>query len=285
MPDPTSTLTPAALPQRAGGLHAVPSQFPLTGDEKLRVTTYNSLVGVNVVVHGRMLDATGTFTPFRFVTTPNTDRSAKTDDFPLKKGVIIGLVAFVEGATPFVGQTFVQVRVVLGQQGATFLVGTLLQGYTTAFSELAWPGSPVQSSVDGGGYTRLVQGTNPGAGNNVVETCPTNARWELVSFKANFGTSAVVAARTPRLFIRDPTLGVTSIMGMPASVPANSAYFLTWGQGLANAQSAEPTSPTQAVAGGITLTAGQTINIDAINIQAGDTLTSPVYSVLESIVP
>lgn len=281
MPDPVAFMHPAQLPQRGGGRLSLPNQFPLTGEEKLRITTVNSLAGVNVVVQGRLFDDAGNSKWFRYVTTPNTDRTIKTTDFPLTKGVIGNLVAFVEGAAPLVGQTAVQVRIVIGTSGATFLMATLVQGYVTAGQELAWPGSPIQNTIDGGGYVRTIAGTQPAPGIDLAETCPTGARWELVGFQATLVTSAVPGMRLPTLTVTT-NVGMTMFACAPGGIDGSAVVVFAWCAGIGH-DFAPPAGQliVQGVSPRTPVMAGQSILTNTGGIDVDDQWFLPVYSVRE----
>lgn len=55
----------------------------------------------------------------------------------------------------------------------------------------------------GTGRIRTIRGTDPAAGNQIVETVPTGRIWRFISLEAAYTTSAVVANRQVIWFIRD----------------------------------------------------------------------------------
>lgn len=288
MAGPRSTLSPASLPTRAAKIRGVLNPFPLTGEESIRLTSYNSLAGVKVVLHGRILDDDDNPHWFRYTHTPNTDRSAKSEDFAISKGLLTNVVAFVEGASPLVGQTFIQVRVVIGQSGATFLMGTLLQDYVTAQSDLAWPGSPLRTPLEGGGYVRAIIGTFPAPITDVVETVPTNARWELVSLFTQFVASAVVAPRLILLSLQAPSFVPLVYVTMQATIAASQSSTCNWYNGApfssqnigGNLYELAPVPPASP------LLAGGRISVTSLyGYQAGDQFIKVYYSVREWIAP
>lgn len=177
-----------------------PGAFYLDGDYSLRVNSWNSLAGVAIAIRVRMIRASdGELVDSDFAHTPNTNRTKATNDFPLPAGFILNITAFASAGAPLIGQTFVQVQLTRGLTGATLLLATILQDYLTAVQALAYPGSPIRSSIEGGGVTLALTGTTPGAGANIAETVPAGARWRLLDFSFVFTTSAAVVNRRVNL--------------------------------------------------------------------------------------
>lgn len=259
---------------------ATPFQFYLNGSENLRVSGWNSLANATIVVRVRFVNDLGELNWQDYKLTPTTDRLLTTLDFPLGAGVVSNVVAFVQGAAPVIGQTFVQVAIVVGSGPAALLFGVLVQGYVTSQQALSFPGSPVQSSLDGGGYLRYVSGTTPPLGGEVSETVPTGARWELVSFIALFATSATVINRRPALrflssastFLRLPTV---------ADVAALGSIVLQWAQGIPLAASLDGVVYTTAIPSSMPLKAGDSFGTTTTNLQPGDDYVIPRYIVRE----
>jgi len=175
------------------------AQFATTGEDNLRIQTCGAVTGVNVSVQGRFLDAlTGKIIPFDYTVPVTATRLIVTNDFPLGTGYLLNISAVVSGSV-FLGQVFVIVSIIRGLGGATFLLGTLLAGYITSGQALGWPGTPINNSIETGGYYRAILGTMPPAGVDPVETCPTGARWQLISVNTQLTCGNVAAARFPKL--------------------------------------------------------------------------------------
>jgi hypothetical protein len=183
----------------AGRVTATPFQFTTDGTDNLRVVSFNSCPGVVVNINYRFRNNDGTIGANSFQHIPHTDRSANVQDIALSPGALINLTAFVTGATPATGQTFVIVELIHGLSGATFLLGTLLSDYITSQQPLGWPGSPIRSSLEGEGWLHVVSIANPAAGFEVGAQVPAGARWECLSFLATLGSSATNARRMPLL--------------------------------------------------------------------------------------
>lgn len=263
----------------------IPTQFPLTGEESLRVIGYNSLTGVNLFIQGRYFDETGVYRWFQYRLTPTTDRQPTSKDFKLPRGVLSNLIVFVQGAVSLVGQTFAIVQIVVGDTGATFVMGTILQGYVTQQSHLGWPGSPIQSSLDSGGYLHSFQGTNPAPGNAVHETCPTNARWELLGVFLNFVTSAVVGNRQPILSTSPDGFGINTVCPATNLYPPSTSRPMSWQPGVNAVLSATGQQQLEPLPVGLQIGAGGFLDIDANGKDTADDFTGPFLTVREWIIP
>lgn len=208
-----------------------PSAFPFftTGEDNLRVVSHNTAAGVKVLLTGRGIDSTGTVIPLTKDHTPNTDGSAKSDDIPLSGVTPLNLRVICSAGTPQWGQTFVEVQLIRGLGAAAIVFGTLIQGSITAAQARGYPGSILESTLDGGGYFRQLFATSPPPGSVVHEVCPTGRRWDVVCMIATFNTDANVGLRGPEfeLYIA----GAKVSFGFPDNaVPANSVVAYTIGQ-------------------------------------------------------
>jgi hypothetical protein len=219
--------------------------------------------------------------PIAEVHTPNSDRTAATSLFSLAQGFLVGLQVRASAGAPRRGQVFVIVDLVRGRLGALQPLGVLLQGYVQDTTVLAWPGSPIIASPEGPGFTRLVTGTNPGAGIEIIETVPTNARWRLLSIAASLVTDATVTNRLPSLVLDD---GASIYARIPAAAVqvASLTTLYTWAVGAVNNAVATSVSAAPAPQG-VMLMGGHRIRTLTANIAGGDDWGAPVYVVEEWI--
>lgn len=192
-----SALAPSVTP------FAAPGAWFFDLSDALRVTSFNGQAGVSIALEGRFLNEDGQTTVFRLPHTPNTDRSTKSDTFPMGNGWLVGLQVRATAGTPRRGQCYVVVEVVRGSSSSQESLGALLQGYVTTTMRLAWPGSPIVESASGPGALRSITGTNPAANAEISETVPTNARWRLLALFATLVTDANAANREAALTIDD----------------------------------------------------------------------------------
>lgn len=259
------------LPVPIGNARAIsaPFQFVTTGEDNLRVTVINSAAGCRVAIQGRRIDDSGTVLPMAWSIAPTADRSASTAIFPLGVGAIVNLTVWASSGSPAIGQTFVIAQLVRGREGGTELLGTLLQGYVTGTQTLGWPGSPIQSSIEGPGYVRQFNGTAPALGIAPYEVVPTGARWELLSAVAVLVTDATAIARTPRLVAHGPyapLLYVTASIAQNAT--ATNFFLYTSGFGAPGVYTSPVNQNPLPVS--IPLFAGTPIYFDTLNFQPGD---------------
>jgi len=258
--------------------------FYFAGDDQIRVTSWNALASVTVVLTGRFVHAEdGRIEPFSEVHTPNTNRTAASSTYQRARGWLTDLSVLVTGATPQRGQTFVRVDVVRGQGAGAIALSTLLQGYVTATQRLAYPGSPIIDSLTGPGVIRSLTGTDPVAASEISETVPTGARWRFISLRAQLVTDATAANRTLALVFDDGTnsyMYAATNFNQTASQALNYAFGdvgQTYGFYLLGGMVSAPAN--------LVLAAGHRIRTVTTTLQAGDNWGPPQYAVEEWLEP
>jgi hypothetical protein len=257
-----------------------PSPVYLTGEDFFRIVSANSLAGVTLVIRGRVMLPSGRLVPFIETHTPNTDRSAKATTFVLPEGWLLGVQVSTSAGNPLVGQTYVMLELVRGSRETPTSIQAITQGYVSNFNRVGWPGYVGGSALDGRGIVRSIAGTAPGAGNEVSETVPTGACWEVLSFRLQFGTSAAVANRTVQLLLDD---GATEYYrDSPAVLQAASLADIYC---FSNGGSKLAAPFATAIGGNLPadnrLLAGHRIRTTTTNLQAGDLYTAIQYLVRE----
>lgn len=276
-------LTPASPPITEHGLSPSPYNFLFTGEDHLRVTSFNSKAGVVVAIQGRMWSPRDGIKPFGQIHVPNTDRTARSELFAMGEGYLLNLSVFPQSGSPIEGQTFVRVQVVRGFSGATYVLGTLVQDYITSGQDVAWPGSPIRRASDGNGYARTIEGTAPGAGNEVVETVPPGASWEIASIQLELTTSAVAAVRRVLLYFSDV---VSELWGQVSAANQQASqvqkYYFAVGISFADYDS-HLGAIVMPLPARIVLRGGQTFDTDTENMQAGDTYGASDFVVIERL--
>lgn len=271
---------PQPFLEATSGVVVSPFQFGLDGNDVLRIKAANALVGGRIVVNGRRLTSEGTIEPFSFVHVPNADRTVTTTVHPLGVGSLLNLAAFVEGSTPSVGQCFVIVQIVRGLTGPQVLLGTLLQGYVTSTQGLGWPGSPIQNSLDTGGYIKSWVGAGFGAGAEWRETVPTGARWQLLWLLTHLSTAAGGTDRLTAMRMQQGGLDLHMAIAAVAVPPSSGRNFHYTPNlpvqefplfGVSHIPLPDPTI----------LVAGDTFGSYTANMGAGDLWDAPLYRVRE----
>lgn len=277
--------TPATPALPGAGILATPFQFVLSGTENLQVVSANSLAGCVITIQGRLLLPSGSIQPFSFQHTPNIDRSQKVEHFALGGGTLLTVVAFASSGTPVRGQTFVQITVIQGLTGASIVLGTLLQGYVTSVEQLAWPGSPIQSSLSGRGWLHQVSLTTPGAGvPNAFVVAPTRARWRVQNVTTNFTTDGTAGNRFILLFF--DVLGV-QVQHLPLNnnIGPGANVLCSWTAGAGAGFVVDPSTglafASLAIGPGVELAGGDDIGLALLNIKPADNLVAQVAIVEE----
>lgn len=276
------SLVESLLPGILGRAKVVVSPYPFAtqDDDALRVTVGNSLVGCAVEVHGRLVTRKGDAVPFRYPFTPTSDRLPTSADFPLTSGFVSNLSAFAVNGSPLVGQTFVIVQIVRGSGAASFVLGTLLASYVTANQPIGWPGTPIENSIEGGGYIRTINGTQPAAGAEFRETCPTGARWQLLMVQAQLTASATPASRRP-IIVWSLGGGQVGISANVVDVGASTAGTFNWQNGMVLSAPVFAGVNVAAIPNEMPMTAGDFFSSFTANLQAGDQWGAPRYTVRE----
>lgn len=268
---PTSgRLTPASFP------------FYTTGEDNLRITSYNSAAGVALKINGRTLSPNGVASADSWDHIPNTDRSAKNSDLPLSGSTLLNITVFASAGAPQIGQTFVRVQLIRGIGAGAIVLGTILQGYVTFNQAIGFPGSAIQNSQDGPGCIRSIVGTNPAIGVDWSETVPTGARWELLNVFGFFATNALPGTRSTQ-FRTVAGANVMSLVGPAKEMGPSETGHFQWAPNLpvllpafSDIRQQPLTSPTLLISGSIFLAS-------TVNLSPGDSWIGPFYQVREWI--
>jgi hypothetical protein len=246
----------------------------------LRVSVSNTLTGVIVAVHFRMSTPAGEVKASRLTITPTSDASVTMQDFALAEGLLFNVTAFASAGAPVLGQTFVRVQLLQGSGTPATILATLVADYVTTNQGPGYPASPVRTSLDSGGYERVVLGTMPGAGLNIAETVPTGRRWQILNIFAGFSTNATPAGRYTQCAIGDP-VGTKIFAPCPTAQPASSGWFYAFGAGAATLLDAITGRFQVGLPVTVLALDTATIALQAQFIQAGDQWSAPVLSVRE----
>lgn len=276
-------LTPA-LDQAIG---AAPLYVPrgrfLTGDDHLRITSFNSAAGVTLAIEGRQ------YVPGKGIVAlverhvPNTDRTTASSVFTLAPGWLEAVQVRASVGTPRRGQCFVIVELVRGAPNMTAIpVETILEGYVTDTSRRSGPHMPLELMPDGRGVIRSITGTDPAAGSEVSETVPTNARWCLLSFAVTLVTSAAAANRVPSLVFDDGAL-VHGRYPVRNNETATSTVVNSWGGGISAGAELNGVQVSAGLPVGVMLQGGHRIRTITAALDAGDNYGAPQYLVEEWI--
>lgn len=253
----------------------------VSGEDHLRVTSFNGTAGVELAIEGRFLDYEGRVVPLVERHIPNVDRTAATSLITLGEGFLSNVMVRATAGSPLGGSCFVVVELVRGRLGALQPLACLLQGYASANQRLAWPGTMFAGSTQGSGLVRSIVGTDPAAGVEILETVPAGARWSLRSFRFVLVASAAVANRRPTLIIDD---GANELWRVNSNVNqiANetSTYEAGAGAPFATLDVRVYSLPLPV---GLVLPAGARIRTSTAALDAADNYAAPQYLIEEWI--
>jgi hypothetical protein len=266
-----SGIWPDAL-RAAAGVYLAP-------EDNLRITTIGALAGVVLAAEGRQVSPGGVTMAINERHVPSAVYGTVSTIVNTAEGMLTHFQLRATTGSALRGHVFAIVEVVRGSTANAQVLGTLLQGYVTATQRLAWPGSPIESSVAGVGRLRSIAGTDPAANVEISETVPAGVRWRILSFWFAFTTSVTVANRTPRIVIDD---------GATEYFRAGSGILQTASTTAVYEASAAP--PIGAAGGGpnmiglpynIVLPAGHRIRTSTVSMDATDNYAAPQYVVEE----
>jgi hypothetical protein len=181
-----------------GSTLIVPTVTIFDGTENLRITSASSVATV-LTIYIRLRLPTGVVEPMVLTHTPNSDRSIRTQDYPIGAGTLLNLLILPTTGSPVIGETFVQVMIIRGLNGATLPMGILAQDYTTARQPVAWPGGTLRRSTEGNGAIRSL-GLHTQTGAALDVTVPTGARWRVIQMTARVNLTPSAGANRRALF-------------------------------------------------------------------------------------
>lgn len=166
--------------------------------------------------------------------------------------------------------------------GTISAVNVLIGSYVNRSTPLAWPGSPIRSSLEGAGAVRYVLGADPVIGSEVVERVPAGARWELLSFSVRMIASGIVGLRLPILIFNDFVLqNYAHQYTNPGSAAGENRVF-SWNQGVQQPTAITPPGFSLGpLLIGNRVTQGRTIETSTVNLDVGDNYQAPRYMVRE----
>lgn len=253
----------------------------VTGEDHLRVTSFNSLAGVVLAIEGRFMGCDGVVVPIVERHVPTSNYTAATSFVTLGEGFLCNLQVRATTGAPTQGQCFVLIELVRGRLGAVQPLGTLLQGYASDVQRLAWPGSPLASSVAGSGALRSITGNNPALGAECSDTVPAGARWLVRSWFAQLTTDATVANRTVTLIIDDGANILFRVDASAAQTASQIRQYEAYDTGVAPDLSGSTFRLPAPFP--LDLVAGSRIRTSTAGIVAGDDFTAPQLLVEERI--
>ena len=120
----------------------------------------------------------------------------------------------------------------------------LIEGYPDLFTELGYPQSPTESSLNGRGHAGTYFIGSPGNNQNAVHTIQSGTRSLVRAISYVFTADATAGNRTLVVQYLDEVGNVIAALFQPWFVTANQAVEVTWAEGLGFGTSLnQPTNP------------------------------------------
>lgn len=256
-----------------------PGALYVSQNDALFISARASVASLAVTFSARVRRPDGLVREMVETLAPAADRTNATASFQLGEGWLLALSVTVTGATVRRGQCYVSAR--LRASSAASPVESLLvwQGYVESSQPSGWPVTPAHGPLDGRGATRIILGTNPAAGAEVLETVPTGARWRVIGVLLTLVCDATVATRVCILILDDATtVGAATISPAAPTASQTGTFIFQEGTGFI---ALGTTFGVGALPRELVLRAGDRIVTSTSGIAAGDNYAAPQYSVEE----
>lgn len=260
------------------GAQAAPGLLYLTGEEFLRASAMANVANVTVRVTGRVLTPDNVIHRYDFNLTPGATRTLTSDVRGLSSGWLLDLTMRASAGAPTFGSVWGVFEIGLNGSANFVPMQTLREGFFTTNTPLSCASAVSMLPLDGPGCLRSISGATPGAGAEISETVPTNARWEPLSFRALLTASATVANRFPQLILDD---GVNELqrVAVNAAITASQAVPITWAAGFPTATQQAGFIEPLPVNGRVG--AGYRLRTTTVALQAGDQYSGVQYLMRE----
>lgn len=264
------------------GPDVAPLPFVLSGDDGLRLTILNRSGPLRVGASARYWVAE--LQQYKLVTESIfAPDGTTTRDLRLPRGALMNVRMFPITAPILSGGLFVRAQLIQGVSTAATVIATLLQGYITAQNERAWPGTPLQSPLEGPG--RILDGgwVLGFAPLRAFIQVPFETRWRVDYGTVVLTTSAVAGAREliTRVFEDGTLLAYVGSVGIPQNPGASIRYNVGAGH--------DPTQVVGVAASflplpvGLELRGTDIMDVAVNNAQAGDFISPEGIRVREWI--
>lgn len=261
-----------------------PSNLYVGREDIGSITSYAGVSGLTLEVHGRVLLPNGNVVAFYQPHVPNSNRTSKTDTFPIPEGFLLNIAVFLATGSAQRGQCYVAVK--LGRGTATLRVDhqVILQGYVGNNVNQSWPGNRLETPTEGPGVIRSITGTTPGVGAECQEAVPTGARWRLLTVHLILAAAAVVASRRVVVYVSD---GTTTKGFFPCTsvITSGQTRDITCANGLSVSAEIDQVNQLVPFPAQLYLGTGYKFGTQTESLQATDQYTAPTYAVEEWIEP
>lgn len=276
------------------GFESIEQQYPVTWAFKslspsarvyirpqdlLAVSINNTAPAIDLIIGLQILRSDGQVAQVRFDLSPPTDGSTFNTTFELTEGFLLSAAMFTNELC-FLGQCFVTAGIQSDAPAPRAVRPLqLIQSYIGEGTIASWPQGQLRLATDGRGHKRVVTGSAPAAGAEILDACPLHTHWDVHAIFLQLSTSAVAGNRQVLVLLDD---GVT-VYYEPVSLSLQAAS-LTFTYELAahgqltvvnNGVVLMPLFP------GCEMRSGWRLRTQTVGIQAGDQWAAPVYQVEE----
>lgn len=256
----------------------------MTPDDSLLVN-YTYLAAFNTVTRYRILTPKGAIVIGEF---PHSNGIASPPSkrpfiYSMPEGYLLSLIVEDSFSNPRRGQLHVTAALMHGEGGLDLQTQMLLSNYITKLCPVSYPLTPLVDPLDGKGHRRQINGTQPGLGNEIVESCPIFTRWRVLGVVFTMVTSAVGGTRYPSLVLDD---GVRTHMRCTTSAgqgPSTTrTYFCGPGVSVASASTINLHIPLPVE---VLMESTDFFRTETVNMDGSDQFSRPVYLVEELCCP
>lgn len=219
---------PRPLPASSGTIAASPFQYYVSGEDGLVLVVWSSRV-FTVAVAGRWYHGREGIEVFR-----ETRRTNGNPEVPqawrlhTSEGYLLNCSIEVVDTLSFTGECFVQLLIGRGEGAAFVKLGTVLQGYVATSKFLGFPGSLLESSLEGPGARNRENMAAVAAGAGWSTGVPPKRRRRVHMLYSTLLTSAAVGNRFVHLKFSPNAIGVVGYVNAVKAQPGGVANAYTW---------------------------------------------------------
>lgn len=273
---------PVFTPDQMARVRRILSRSPYYVDDnaRLRVSVTSSVVPVTVAIHTRRGLPDGSTVPAELTVTATQAYVTTQADFEIGESLLYNVVALVKSGSVIVGNCYVTCDLVMGNQANPFVLAALIGRQVTQNQPAGWPGTPVQTSTETEPAVRYIQLTTPGPGQNIVQTVPTGARWEILGFTCTLTTDATPGNREILLTCASPGL-IIGHFPQGFFLTPSSAQWAEWFANFPEISSSVFAVNASAYAQPLIMKAGAIIETQTQNLAAADQFNSVLLTVRE----
>lgn len=238
----------------------------------LRIRSQSTITGVLTI---RGMTREGIFTLSHTTTEDGVPQleNFRIPDIPIMASVVVGNGAYMQG------DAFVTLELVANND----VLYELLSGFVLNRKSLSYPQGGGQYPRPNGGRLRVVNGTDPAVGAQILEVVPLGRQWRIIAIRFAFVTAAVVASRRVHLVLTD---GFTDILDVFTGIDQLTSETRNYSCAAFGTTTdfADDNDILLPLPQGIILDEESEIKTDTTNMNAGDNFGAPKILVEEFLI-